>query len=159
MTKTRSMLGLAVFLGICLGAELLASVLTKPAIRVWYTNLDKPPWTPPNWVFGPVWTTLYVMMAVAAWLVWRRSGFPAAALPLTLFALQLSLNVAWSALFFGLRMPDAAFVDIVLLWAAILTTLCAFRRSTPAAGWLLLPYLLWVTYAATLNLAIWRMNL
>jgi benzodiazapine receptor len=99
-----------------------------------------------------------VLMGVAAWLVWRQGGFAAAALPLTLFLVQLGLNVVWSPLFFRWHLLGAAFADIILLWVAILATLLAFWRVSPTAGWLLLPYLLWVTYAAALNLAIWRMN-
>jgi tryptophan-rich sensory protein len=98
-------------------------------------------------------------MAVAAWLVWRRGGFAAAALPLTLFCLQLLFNVAWSVVFFGLRMPGTAFAEILVLWCLILATLLAFWRSVPLAGALMAPYLAWVTFAAGLNFAIWRMNI
>ncbi len=97
-------------------------------------------------------------MAIAAWLVWRRRGFTAAALPLTVFFIQLVFNVLWSILFFGLHSPGWAFADILLLWCAILATTVLFWRIVPAAGWLLLPYLLWVSFAASLNLAIWKMN-
>jgi tryptophan-rich sensory protein len=124
----------------------------------WYADLAKPSWTPPGWVFGPVWTALYASMGVAAWLVWRRTGLAGAPLAFTLFALQLVLNAAWSWLFFGLQRPDLAFADIVVLWAAILGTLLLFYRSVPAAGLVLLPYLLWVGFAAALNLQIWRLN-
>jgi len=158
MTNIRSVLSLAVFCGICLGAELLASMLTRPSVQGWYANLSKPPWTPPNWLFGPVWTLLYLMMALAAWLVWRQAGLAAAKVPMAWFVIQLMLNVTWSGLFFSLRMPGAAFLEILLLWCAILATLIAFWRLTSLAGWLMLPYLVWVTYAAALNLAIWRMN-
>lgn len=162
-----SAVGLAVSLVVCFGAAQLGSLLTRPALPVWYAGLAKPSWTPPNWLFPPVWTTLFALMAIAAWLVWRASylraetiagGFSGAAWPLGLFAAQLVLNVAWSGLFFGLRMPGPAFALIVVLICAILATLVSFRHATPLAGWLLLPYLIWVGYAATLNLAIWRMN-
>lgn len=155
---TRSIVGLILWVGFCLGAAALGSLLTRPSIAGWYDLLAKPAWTPPNWVFGPVWTALYIMMGVAAWMVWARSGFAFTTLPLALFFIQLALNVAWSAFFFGLKMPGLAFLDIVLLWLAILATLVAFWRVTPTAGLLLLPYWIWVTYASTLNLAIWRMN-
>lgn len=158
MMATRSALTLLPWVGLCLLAAWIGSLLTRPAIPGWYETLSKPSWTPPHWVFGPVWMTLYIMMGVAAWLVWRRGGWTAAAVPLTLFLIQLVFNVVWSALFFGLRRPDLAFFDIALLWLAIIATLVAFWRVTPAAGWLLSPYWLWVSYAAALNLAIWRMN-
>jgi translocator protein len=124
----------------------------------WYQALEKPPWTPPGWLFGPVWTILYAMMGVAAWLVWRERGFSGAPAALGLFLLQLVLNAAWSWLFFGLRRPDLAALEILILWAAIAATIVAFWRVRPLAGWLLVPYLLWVSFAAALNVAIWRLN-
>ena len=141
---------------VCLGAAGLASLWTMPALRPWYTDLTKPRWTPPNWLFGPVWTILYVVMAIAAWLVWRQVGLTAA--PMRLFLLQLLLNVAWSALFFRLRSPGLAFAEIVMLWFALLATSIEFWGAVPAAGWLLLPYLTWVSYATALNFSIWRLN-
>jgi len=116
------------------------------------------PWNPPNWVFAPVWSALYLMMAVAAWLVWRRAGFGGASAALGLFAAQLIFNVAWSWLFFGLRSPGLAFGGIVVLWVAIVATIVSFARTTAAAAWIMTPYLAWVTFASTLNLAIWRLN-
>lgn len=124
----------------------------------WYASLKKPSWNPPGWVFGPVWTALYTMMGVAAWLVWRRGGFAAQRRPLTLFLVQLALNAAWTPLFFGLRQPGLAFSEIVLLWLAIAATLIAFRPVSSAASWLLAPYLAWVSFAAALNFALWRLN-
>jgi len=147
---------LIVCIAACLGAGWLGSLLTRPALRPWYAGLNKPSWTPPDWVFGPVWTILFAAMAIAAWLVWRKVGLTAA--PMQLFLLQLMLNVAWSALFFRLRSPGPAFAEIVLLWLAILATALEFWRAVPAAGWLLLPYLMWVGYAAALNFSIWRLN-
>jgi translocator protein len=123
----------------------------------WYAALAKPAWNPPSWVFGPVWTALYIMMGVAAWLIWDRHR-TAARVALALFVLQLVANAAWSWLFFGLRSPALAFADIVLLWLLILATALAFRRLRPAAAALLLPYLTWVSFAAALNFAIWRLN-
>jgi len=158
MTENRQAIALAVSLGVCLGAAGIGSILTTPSLHPWYATLRKPPWTPPNWLFGPVWTALYLGMAVAAWLVWRQAGFSPARLPLTLFALQLVLNVAWSGIFFGLRLPGAAFLEVVLLWLFILSTATAFWPVSRTASWLLVPYLTWVTYAAALNAAIWRMN-
>lgn len=124
----------------------------------WYAALHKPAWNPPNWIFGPVWTALYTMMGVAAWLVWRRGGWGAQAMPLALFLVQLVLNAAWSWLFFGLHRPGLAFAEIVLLWLAILATALAFRPVSAAAFWLLVPYLAWVTFAAVLNFTLWRLN-
>jgi translocator protein len=141
---------------VCLGAAGVGSLLTTPALRPWYAHLSKPSWTPPNWLFGPVWTILYIAMAIAAWLVWRTVGLTAA--PMRLFLLQLLLNVGWSAVFFRLRSPGLAFAEILMLWFAILATSIEFWRVFPAAGWLLLPYLIWVSYATALNFSIWRLN-
>lgn len=149
---------LALFIAICLGAGGLGSLWTMPAPSSWYASLEKPAWTPPGWLFGPVWTLLYLSMGVAAWLVWRKCGLQGAALPLAVFAVQLLLNVAWTGIFFGMHLPGAAFAEIVLLWLAILATLILFRQVTPVAGWLLLPYLLWVSFAAALNFSVWQLN-
>ncbi|MGB0578736.1 MAG: TspO/MBR family protein [Limisphaerales bacterium] len=124
----------------------------------WYAQLNKPEWNPPGWLFGPVWTLLYAMMAVAAWLVWKQGGFAGQRRPLELFLGQLSLNAAWSPLFFGLREPGIAFAEIVILWLAIVGTITAFYRVNRTAAGLLLPYLAWVTFAAVLNFTLWRLN-
>lgn len=155
---TRQAIALAVSVGICLGAAGNGSVLTTPSLHPWYAILRKPAWTPPNWLFGPVWTALYLCMAVAAWLVWRPAGFSSAGLPLTLFVIQLALSVVWSGIFFRLRLLGAAFLEVVLLWLFILSTAIAFWPVSRAASWLLVPYLTWVTYAAALNATIWRMS-
>ena len=147
---------LIVCIVVCLGAAGLGSLLTTPALRSWYAGLSKPSWTPPNSLFGPVWTILFIAMAIAAWLVWRKVGLTA--VPMQLFLLQLLLNVAWSVLFFRLRSPGLAFAEIVVLWCAILATSIEFWNVVQAAGWLLLPYWIWVSYAAALNLSIWRLN-
>jgi len=141
---------------VCLGAGWLGSLLTRPALTTWYEGLSKPNWTPPNWLFAPVWTILYVTMGVAASLVWRRGSLTT--VPMQLFLLQLLLNVAWSAVFFRFRSPRWAFPEIVALWCAILFTAIAFGRAAPVAGWMMIPYLVWVSYAAALNFAIWRLN-
>ena len=124
----------------------------------WYTTLKKPSWNPPGWIFGPVWSALYSMMAVAAWLVWKRGGFAAQRRPLALFLAQLVLNAAWTPLFFGLHWPSIAFAEITLLWLAIAATLAAFRPVSRIAAWLLAPYLAWVSFAAALNFTLWRLN-
>jgi benzodiazapine receptor len=158
MSTIRQAVGLALSLLLCFAVAGAGSLFTRPAIEGWYAALRKPSWTPPNWIFGPVWSALYLSMAIAVWLVWRRAGFAGARLPLTLFALQLVLNLAWTGVFFGLRMPGAAFAEIVFLWLFILVTTAAFWPLSRAAAWLMVPYLLWVTYAAALNYGIWRLN-
>ena len=147
--------GLVLWLGAALAAGLLGSQF---APGEWYASLTKPAWTPPNSVFAPVWTVLYVMMGVSAWLVWRKEGFAGAAVPLALFLLQLVLNSLWSYLYFGAQQPMLAFVEIVLLWIVIFVTTLGFWKVTPAAGMLLVPYLCWVAFAAVLNLQLWRLN-
>jgi tryptophan-rich sensory protein len=158
MTQPTRWIGLAAIILVCLGAGGLGAIATTPAIDGWYGAIAKPTWNPPDWVFGPVWTTLYGLMAIAAWLIWRPSGFKAAAVPLTLFALQLLLNIAWSWIFFHYQQPGWAFVEIIALWAAIAATLAAFFAHSTVAGWLLTPYLAWVSFAAVLNFTIWRLN-
>lgn len=123
----------------------------------WYRAIEKPSFTPPDWVFGPVWTLLYLMMAIAAWLVWRHPG-PGVAIAIFAWCVQLALNAAWSWLFFGLHRPDLAFFNIVLQWLAIAVTIALFWRVTPVAAGLMLPYLAWVSFAAVLSGAIWRLN-
>jgi translocator protein len=146
------------FLFICLGAGSLASWLTFRGVKEWYPQLRKPPGTPPGRVFGPVWTTLYVLMAVSGWLVWRDYGWRGGGSALLLFFAQLGLNTAWSGIFFGARLPGVAFAEILILWLAILFNIVVFHWLTPMAAFLLLPYLLWVTYAGYLNFGIWRLN-
>jgi benzodiazapine receptor len=124
----------------------------------WYETLDKPFFNPPSWLFGPVWTILYVLIAISGWLVWRQSGFSRARGAMLLFFGQLTLNFLWTAIFFGLRAPGLALVEILILWAAILLTALAFRSLSGLAAVLLLPYLAWVTFAAILNAAIWWLN-
>ena len=123
-----------------------------------YLQLQKPSWTPPGYLFGPVWSILYLCMGVAAWLVWRRAGFTGARLALTLFVVQLVLNGMWSWIFFGMQRPGLAFAEILILWGMILATLLTFWRVSTAAGILFLPYLAWVSFAAVLNYAIWQLN-
>lgn len=156
MGKPKQIFTLMFFLLLCLGAGWAGSAATLPAIPTWYQGLIKPPLNPPQAVFGPVWTMLYIMMAVAAWLVWRQVGFRAK--EMLFFFTQLILNSLWSFLFFAWRHPDYAFIDIILLWLAILLTLMAFGRVRPLAGALLIPYLAWVSFAAYLNVAIWLLN-
>ncbi len=154
----KHLLGLIVFLVICFAAAGIGGAITTPKIDNWYATLAKPGWNPPNWLFGPVWSALYFGMAVAAWLVWRRGGFAATRLPLTLFGVQLALNVLWSCIFFGLEKPGLAFVEVLILWVAIAATMAVFWRRSTVAGILFVPYLAWVSFAAALNFVVWRLN-
>ena len=158
MKQRERWIGLVVFIVLCLGAGGLGAMATTPEIEGWYKTLAKPSFNPPDYIFGPVWTTLYVMMAVAAWIVWKPEGLRAAATPLALFAVQIGLNIAWSWIFFGMHQPGWAFMEILVLWLTIIATTVAFFRSSLMAGWLMTPYLAWVSFAAVLNFAIWRMN-
>ena len=126
--------------------------------RDFYAQLVQPAWAPPPWLFGPVWTVLYVMMGIAAALVWRAGGFHERRVELSLFLLQLALNGLWSWLFFAWSLGGIAFAEVVLLWLAISATLVLFYRVRPLAGVLLVPYLLWVTFAAALNYTLWQLN-
>ena len=143
---------------ICLGAGGLGAIATTPEIEGWYRTLSKPTWNSSDRIFGPVWSSLYLMMAVSAWLVWRQTGLAGVKLPLAVFAIQFALNSLWSILFIGLHSPGMAAVEIILLCAAILATLIAFWKQSRWAGGLLVPYLAWVSLAAVLNVVIWRMN-
>jgi translocator protein len=151
----RQYLVLAGFLLLCLGVGGLAGWATSQAVVDWYPTLVKPSWQPPPWLFGPVWTVLYAMMAVAAWLVWRVGNARAA---LMLFGGQLLLNLAWSFLFFGARSPGLALLDIGALWLAIAATIFAFAFKSRIAAYLMVPYLCWVSFASALNASIWSLN-
>ena len=144
---------------ICEGVGLLAAWATQTSVTTWYPTLTKPGFTPPDWLFGPVWTVLYAMMGVAAALVWqRRTEDTTSQSALVLFGVQLLLNGGWSFAFFGARSPGLGLIVIVALWGALAWTTERFFRVRAAAGWLLVPYLLWVTYAGALNLSIWLLN-
>lgn len=144
----------------CQAAGIFGSFFTVSSLQSWYSGLVKPAFNPPGWVFGPVWTALYTLMGLAAWLVWRKGSLaePNIRNALFLFLIQLSLNALWSVLFFGLRSPLLALLDILALAAAILGTIAAFRPISPPAAWLMVPYLAWVVFAAILNAAIWKLN-
>jgi benzodiazapine receptor len=154
-SRLKVVLALVGWLALCFGAASLGAIFMPGE---WYAALKKPSWNPPSWIFAPVWTALYTMMAVAAWLVWKCGGFAAQRRPLALFLTQLVLNATWTPLFFGLHRPGIAFVEIVLLWLAIAATVAAFRPVRRVAAWLLAPYLVWVSFATMLNLALWRLN-
>lgn len=138
-------------------AGIVGSVFTAPAIGEWYSTLEKPMWTPPGWVFAPVWLSLYALMGIAAGIIWNsKSKIRKNAL--SIYGIQLVLNILWSIIFFGIRSPGYAFAEIVLLWLAIWATMSFFTRISKKAGWMLMPYILWVTIAAALNYSIWMMN-
>lgn len=152
--RTLGFLAWLVTVALAAGLAAIASVDAPE----FYAELAKPQWAPPSAIFGPVWTVLYLMMAIAAWLVWRDRGFSGAPLALTLFLVQLVVNALWSWLFFAWRQGMLAFVDIVVLLVLIVATAAAFWRIRPLAGALLLPYLAWVAYALALNYQVWQLN-
>jgi tryptophan-rich sensory protein len=153
--KWVDMCGLVFWTALCFSAALSGTAFPVDA---WYAELQRPSIAPPNWIFGPVWTVLYLMMAVASWLIWRRDGFYKERVPLILFVCQLILNAAWSWLFFGLHRMDLAFLEIIALFVTIAITASAFFRRNRLAGTLLIPYLLWVGFATLLNFEFWRFN-
>ena len=155
LSRSRELLALAGFLSLCLAVGGAGGWATAQSVQDWYPTLVKPPFNPPSWVFGPVWTTLYVFMGIAAWRVWRKQGWGT---PLNLFAIQLALNCLWSFLFFGLRSPGLALIDILPLPAFILLTARAFRPVDRPAFVLMLPYAAWVGFALLLNASIWWLN-
>ena len=127
-------------------------------VSSWYFEIARPSWTPPPWVFGPVWTLLYLLIGASAWRVWRRGGFRRDGVALGLFLVQWAFNFAWTGLFFGLKMPGVALVEIVVLLALITATIVRFGRHDPFAAIMLVPYLLWVGYATSLNAGFWWLN-
>ena len=154
---TSSWLALLAWLLASLAAGALGAIASRNA-RDFYRELKRPTWAPPGWIFGPVWTLLYVLMGVAAWLVWRSAGWTGARGALTLFLVQLACNAAWSWCFFAWRRGALAFADIVALLGLIVATMVAFDRVHRAAALLLLPYLAWVSFATALTWSIWRAN-
>ena len=152
---THSLLVLAAF-EVASFAAAATGVVFRPGD--WYRQLDKPRWRPPDWLFAPVWTLLYGSIGLSGWLVWLEAGVSGAALPLSVYAVQLLLNAAWTPIFFGFHRPGLAVVEIIVLWAAILATIIMFHPVNAAAALLLVPYLAWVSFAAALNLSIWRRN-
>ena len=156
----QNILKLAVCILISELAGLLGSVFTLPSISAWYSTLNKPFFTPPNWFFGPVWTSLFLLMGISLFLVWKK-GFRNKKLKIgiTFFSIQLALNVSWSILFFGLHKPFYAMVEISVLWVFILLTAIQFKKIDKKAAYLLIPYLVWVAFAGFLNYSIWIMNI
>lgn len=156
-SKQRQSVGLIAWLAICFAASAIGAVASVRA-GTFYESLMRPAWAPPAAVFGPVWTVLYASMAIAAWLTWREGGFRHARVALALFFAQLAVNAVWSWLFFAWRLGALAFVDILVLWALIVATMIAFWRIRPLASVLLVPYLLWVSFAGALSYTVWHMN-
>lgn len=158
LLKTKQqIIGLFAWLVLCFGASAIGAVASIQA-RAFYVELNQPDWAPPGWLFGPVWTALYAMMAVAAWLIWRQGGLKFHRVALSLFVLQLILNALWSWLFFAWQMGAASLFNIIVLWCLILATILYFKRSSYWAAALLAPYLLWVGFATALNHAMWQLN-
>jgi len=154
-TAAHRILALAGWLAVCFTAAATGIFVSTGE---WYVGLNKPSWNPPSWVFGPVWTLLYILMAIAAWQVWCDGGWKVQGRSLGLFLLQLLFNAAWTPLFFGMHRADLALLDILALWLALAATLWSFWRVKKSAGVLLIPYLAWVSFATFLNFTIWRMN-
>ncbi|MEJ7587360.1 MAG: TspO/MBR family protein [Ferruginibacter sp.] len=136
-----------------------AGLLTSSGVNGWYAVANKPTFNPPNWVFGPVWTALYIMMGVALWLVWKKDGRKEVKkTAIILFAIQLLLNFAWSFIFFYAQRTGWAFVEIIAMWIMILLTIIWFGKLSPGAAWLMVPYIWWVSFASVLNFYIWKLN-
>jgi len=158
--KTIDILKLVASIILCQLAGLIGSIFTTPAIPTWYESLKKPFFSPPNWIFGPVWVSLYLLMGISLFVIWqRRENNPQAKKGLILFFIQLILNAFWSVAFFGLRSPLLGLIDIVLLWIAILLTIKSFFGISKTAALLILPYILWVSFAVLLNFSLWILNL
>lgn len=144
---------------ICQLAGIIGSVFTTPAIPEWYASLEKPSFAPPDWIFSPVWIFLFFLMGISLYLIWRAFPKKKAKTALFFFFIQLGLNILWSVIFFGLKSPMIAFFELILLWLAILLTIIKSIKVSKAAGYLLVPYILWVSFAAVLNFFLWRLNL
>ena len=150
---------LIAFIIICELAGAVGSLFTAPSIPGWYSSLAKPDFAPPNWIFAPVWTILFALMGIAAFLVWRKGiHLKEVKIAIYAFGVQLALNIIWSAIFFGLRSPGLAFAEVILFLAAIVVSAFLFFRISKPAGWLFVPYIIWVSFASYLNFMIWRLN-
>lgn len=157
--KKEDIKALVIAIGISQLAGVLGSLFTFSAVDTWYKTLVRPPFTPPEFVFGPVWTTLFVLMGIAAFLVWKKGARKKEGqIALRLFGLQLLLNVLWSFFFFGLKSPIAGSLEITVLWIAIAATIVSFAKVSHKAAWIMIPYLLWVSFATYLTYAFWILN-
>ncbi len=145
---------------ICLGAGAVGSLFTTPSVKTWYLTINRPSFNPPDWLFGPVWTLLFIMMGTALYLIWREGEKnKKVKCALYVFFAQLILNILWSILFFGFQSPFYAFIEIIILWLFILASIILFYKISKPAGLLLVPYILWVSFASILNFFIWRLNI
>jgi benzodiazapine receptor len=153
-------LKILIFVATCVGVGYLSGVVTRSSVETWFPTLIKPGFNPPSWVFAPVWSFLYIIMGIAAGLVWGRIDFEKEAVrkALMFFAIQFALNAIWSLLFFGLKNPLLALVEIVILWLMIYETFLKFTKIDKVAGYLFIPYILWVSFATVLNASIWWLN-
>ncbi len=159
MKKIPTALKLIIAIVVCQLAGIIGSFFTASSIPTWYATIVRPSIAPPNWVFAPVWTTLFALMGIAAFLIWKKGlDRKDVRIALWIFAGQLVLNTLWSIIFFGLQSPGAAFIEIIFLWLAILASMITFCKISRAAAYLLIPYILWVSFAAYLNYAIWMLN-
>jgi benzodiazapine receptor len=157
--KLNLVIKLVICLALTFSAAFIGSIFTGRAVPDWYAALNKPSFTPPNWLFGPVWTILYILMAISAFIVWQKGlANQAVKSALILYLIQLVLNALWSVIFFGLKLPLPAFIEIILLWCAIAFTIFTFARISITAALLLVPYILWVSFAAVLNFFLWFLN-
>lgn len=147
---------IAIIIPLAIGGT--AALFTVPNIQGWYQGLIKPSFNPPNWIFAPVWNTLYILMGIASYLVWRERKLKNVTPALSLYFIQLVLNFFWSLIFFELHQPGYAFVEVLILWLFIFSTIISFSRINKAAAWLLVPYISWVSFASLLNYEIWRLN-
>lgn len=154
MNKTKA-LKLVISIAVCQIAGIIGSIFTAPAINTWYASLAKPEIVPPNWIFAPAWTILFLLMGISLYIVWNKGINKKQT---TAFSIQLELNIAWSAIFFGLKNPLLALIEIILLWIAILATIILFKKTSKTAAILLLPYIAWTSYAMLLNYQIWMLN-
>lgn len=151
-------LKLIISIALPLLAGAVGSLATASNIPTWYAGITKPSFSPPNWVFGPVWTTLFILMGIGLYLVWQSPSQPTKTIAMVIFGVQLVLNVYWSYCFFALHNPGLAFAEIIVLWLAIAATMVFFYLVRPLAMYLLIPYIVWVSFAAFLNYSIWRLN-
>jgi len=158
LSPARDYTALALFIALNVAISALGGWATAGSVGTWYLTLDKPPFNPPNWIFAPVWSALYLMIAIAGWRAWRRSAGAQRRLALTAYAVQLALNLSWSFVFFGARLIGPALAVIAALLVAIVANAFLFWRIDRAAGALLLPYAAWVSFATLLNAALWRLN-
>lgn len=158
MKQKELWISFVIFILLCLIVEIIGGLWTKETVSTWYPTINKPSWTPPGWIFGPVWSCLYIMIAVSGWLIYRAEYSRKRTVALMLYGSQLALNFIWSFLFFSLRSPILGLFDIILLCLLIILTIIKAWSVRPLASLLLIPYLIWVMYATTLNAGIWLLN-